>query len=345
MSALKQSVRSALISVFMLALVFVVSYAISSESVAQAQEPTPGGLEKELGTPTPTPTSAAQSKPSPTPLADVSIVLLALGDLPTGFKPQSSAELETALSKAQSANSAARPRAVTYLNSDRGTVVVHLLLYPLSTLERVTWGTLIDRETATKFLVNGLMGSDVQVKESAAIPGMDKLGDASTGVTIAASAPDWVMRLDAVITRRGPFFSILFALYREGDQSPVSIVDLAKMLDGRTAAALTGSSSQAPATRIPPTPVPTRSPCGELPPGMAGLLWINRFPGEATVTLTDHEYHVPGNSQMLILIPAGKKFVIEAFIPGVGRLNPKLGPYTWEGGECHVLNPGNRPPD
>ncbi len=94
-----------------------------------------------------------------------------------------------------------------------------------------------------------------------------------------------------------------------------------------------------------PTPVPTRAlpSCADTPPGMAGLLWINQFDGEATVTIVDHEYHVPGKTRMLIPIPAGKKFVIDAFIPGVGRLRPAPGPFTWDAGYCEVWNPGRAP--
>jgi hypothetical protein len=96
----------------------------------------------------------------------------------------------------------------------------------------------------------------------------------------------------------------------------------------------------------PPTstpPKPAGPSCADTPPGMAGLLWINQFDGEATITIVDHEYHVPGNSRMLIPIPAGKKFVIDAFIPGVGRLRPAPGPFTWDAGYCEVWNPGRAP--
>ncbi len=95
---------------------------------------------------------------------------------------------------------------------------------------------------------------------------------------------------------------------------------------------------------LPPVPpMATRPPlaCGDLPPGMAGLLFINHFPGEATVTIVDHEYHVPGNSQLLIPIPAGKRFTVDVFIPGVGRYRPALGPFTWDAGECQTLEPHN----
>lgn len=93
----------------------------------------------------------------------------------------------------------------------------------------------------------------------------------------------------------------------------------------------------------PPTstlPKPAGPSCADTPPGMAGLLWINQFDGEATVTIVDHEYHVPGKSTMLIPIPAGKKFVIDAFIPGIGRLRPAPGPFTWDAGYCEVWSPG-----
>ncbi len=87
-------------------------------------------------------------------------------------------------------------------------------------------------------------------------------------------------------------------------------------------------------------PAPALPSCSDTPAGMAGLLWINQFDGEATITIVDHEYHVPGNTRMLIPIPPGKKFVIDAFIPGVGRMRPAPGPFTWDAGYCEVWNPG-----
>ncbi len=98
------------------------------------------------------------------------------------------------------------------------------------------------------------------------------------------------------------------------------------------------------ATRVPPTPThPPLPSCADTPVEMAGLLWINQFDGEATITIVDHEYRVPGNSTLLIPIPAGKKFVIDAFIPGVGRLRPAPGPFTWDAGYCELWSPGRAP--
>jgi len=103
------------------------------------------------------------------------------------------------------------------------------------------------------------------------------------------------------------------------------------------------TATQGPTSTPKPPPSPTSPPlpsCKDTPPGMAGLLWINQFDGDATITIVDHEYRVPGNSRMLIPIPAGKKFVIDAFIPGVGRLRPAPGPFTWDAGYCEVWSPG-----
>ncbi len=94
-------------------------------------------------------------------------------------------------------------------------------------------------------------------------------------------------------------------------------------------------------TPVPPTATRLPLPCGDLPPGMAGLLFINHFSIESTVTIVDHEYHVPGNSQRVMLIPAGKPFTIDAYTPGVGRIRPALGPFTWNAGECVILEPIN----
>ncbi len=124
------------------------------------------------------------------------------------------------------------------------------------------------------------------------------------------------------------------AYVAQGDKDK-ALADWRKVLDISKDANLRQTVTQL----LNPAPTRPRSPCGELPPGMAGLLWINHFPEFATVTLTDHQYRVEGNSQLLMLIPGGKKFVIDANIVGVGQL--KAGPFTWEAGECHIVDPNN----
>ena len=88
-------------------------------------------------------------------------------------------------------------------------------------------------------------------------------------------------------------------------------------------------------------PVKPQGPsCADTPAGMAGLFWINAFDGEVTLTIVDHEYRIPGKGTLMVPIPPDKKFVIDAFIPGVGRLRPAPGPFTWAAGYCEIWSPG-----
>lgn len=94
---------------------------------------------------------------------------------------------------------------------------------------------------------------------------------------------------------------------------------------------------------IPMDPNADRPPagCGDLPPGMAGLIYGNRFTAETTLALTDHQYKIPPTSWMLIYVQGGKKFTIDVFVVGVGRYPNPLGPFTWDAGYCTFLAPHN----
>ncbi len=83
------------------------------------------------------------------------------------------------------------------------------------------------------------------------------------------------------------------------------------------------------------------SPCGDLPPNMAGILWINNFNEEVRVTLSDHTYTIPANGRLVMNIPAGKKFTVEAKHYGAQlELRPEFrGPFTWDAGHCEVWRP------
>ncbi len=301
-----------------------------------------------------------------TPFVDVAAAMLSLKDLPSGFEamsPEVVNLMTQTMPKTTGDSASAKPRLTLFMYPAKGTLAMHMLIYPLSPLERLGSGMMMNPETITPFLVDGLAGNGARVKDSATLPGMDKFGELSSGLTIAAVAANNVaMRIDTVWALRGAGFSLVAIFYPESSVPAAGVGDLAKLIDDRMALLLPapapaeGQTPDAPPlmplatpTRVPPTvaptraPVPTRtplpSPCGEMPPGMAGLLWINHFPEFATVTLTDHQYRVEGNSQLLMLIPAGKQFVIDANIVGVGQL--KQGPFTWQEGECHVYNPGN----
>ncbi len=105
------------------------------------------------------------------------------------------------------------------------------------------------------------------------------------------------------------------------------------------------------ATNTPrPTPRPTTRPSAtatstadpnpcKLAPGNAGLLVINNFDAEMTLTIVDHEYHIPGHNRQVVQFPGGKPITINAFILGVGR--DLSGPFTYNAGECRIYEPHN----
>lgn len=83
------------------------------------------------------------------------------------------------------------------------------------------------------------------------------------------------------------------------------------------------------------------SPCGDLPPNMAGLFWINDFNDDWRVTLSDRTYIAPARSTTVMYVPGGKKFTVEAKLYGPHQtelwLLPEYrGPFTYDAGHCEV---------
>ncbi len=86
------------------------------------------------------------------------------------------------------------------------------------------------------------------------------------------------------------------------------------------------------------TPTPDPNPC-KLTPGNAGLYVINHFDAEMTLTIVDHEYHIPAHGELAVQFPGGKPFTINAFILGIGRSTS--GPFILNAGECRLYEPSN----
>lgn len=123
-----------------------------------------------------------------------------------------------------------------YANSNPQNVIVIMgfLIYPLSPLDRTSFDvTLSNPDSLLKGFATGLAGKNTTLKSSGVIPNSDKLGDRSMGVTIVSAGDAGALQLDTIIVRTGSTAQVIYAAYPSGTTPSVSLVELARTLDGR----------------------------------------------------------------------------------------------------------------
>ncbi len=195
-------------------------------------------------TPTPRPTNTPTAVPTP----NLSAAALTLQDLPRGFEALDEADLaklgisNAALARSFGSFSQAKLQdsfVFIATGTNRIDLIMGLLIHPLSTLERASFDfAMANPDTLFKGIASGMGGSAAQVKSTAVLPGMDKFGDKSAGVTLVFANAAAALRMDIVIIRRGPAVAVLYVMYLDGTQPTVGIAELAKKWDSRLAAAL-----------------------------------------------------------------------------------------------------------
>ncbi len=231
----------------------------------------------QVGTPTP----RATETPTGTLSADVSTALLAIGDLAPGFEAITDAELDKLGLSAEalgSRYSTSKPSRAGYIEPTKPTIVMHVLLYPMGTLERLAYDWLLDPKTGPDALAQFWMGNNTQITDLTLIPGMDKLGDRSLGVTIVSCTPGFIgrtsvnmqnkrypsstigdpcasntraVRADIVMERRESALSMVAVMYPEGEQPNGDAVALAQLIDKRLLSALAKAKPLAGAAQAP----------------------------------------------------------------------------------------------
>jgi len=169
---------------------------------------------------------------------------LTLQDLPAGFEVMSKgdmtrlklSEIELAKSFSSTTSQGSPQNLAAFINSSEVEIVISVILYPLSPLEKVTLDLQFDKpDEALKVLAAGMAGSTGSTKpQITPLTGADKIGDKSVGGTF----PSNQLQIDMVVSRRGTALAMVFTFYRIGTRPSVSAVELAKLLDGRLATAL-----------------------------------------------------------------------------------------------------------
>jgi hypothetical protein len=169
---------------------------------------------------------------------------LMLQDLPAGFEALSKADMtrlklsESDLAKSFSSTTSqgSAQNLVAFINSDQVEIVVSVILYPLSPLEKVAIDLQFDKpDEALKVIAASMASSTGSAKpQITPLVGADKIGDKSVGGTF----PSNQLQIDMVVSRRGTALALVLTFYRSSARPSISAIELAKILDGRLVTAL-----------------------------------------------------------------------------------------------------------
>lgn len=210
--------------------------------------PTPTSTPTATNTPTLIPTPTGTSTPTVTPTPNFSSAIITISDLPSGFQPASPADLARLnLSEVSEAKTfwflgEGRPRNlfVFLRGAPSYEEVMSVLIYPLSPMDAALIDSLIaSPDRLIRAVGTGVSsGGSGSVRSSNTIPGADKFGDRSVGVSLVSSGSTVPLRWDVLLARRSAFAELIYLVYIDGRQPSTSITDLARILDGRLAIAL-----------------------------------------------------------------------------------------------------------
>lgn len=205
--------------------------------------PTPTFTPRPTATPHPTSTPT----PAPTPLPDLSSVAIGLQDLPKGFevlpaeaRPPLSITATAFLSETVSASGRLyNLTGFRYPGTRTPEIILSYLLFPLSPAEQESLDArLADPPSVLAMALKSLGGGRVAALE--VLPGMDDLGEASTGVAARGTLEGEAWRLEVAMVRRGAAFAYILVAYPEGKKPPVGLREVAELLDKQVKAVLGG---------------------------------------------------------------------------------------------------------
>ena len=221
--------------------------------------PPPGGTETPALTNTPVippppvipPTLVVPTSTStltPTPLPNLSVVKLAVKDLPGGFQETTAENLkkmnltEEVLGNAfRGVGAQARVQnLMAFQQTQRYQVALGFLVFPLTTAEKTALVTqLASADSALKAWGVALVGN-AGLPNAKPLAGADMFGDKSVGFTTTAQMLGVNIRADSVMIVRDGAVEVVMSFYPDGIQPLLSTTDLAKLLDTRLTTTLTG---------------------------------------------------------------------------------------------------------
>jgi len=213
-----------------------VAAAIFATQTAQAPTATPTPTPTDTPTPSPTPTPTDTPVPSPTTLPDLSDVVLTLDDLPSGFSDMPLEQL--GLTPEDLSGGGFEAESVfAFLEPSAFQLIMGFTLLVPDAIQQAGFDlALRNPEFLLNLFVSG-MGA-TEVVEQQELPGLDDVGDVSTGLTVVADLGGISMRIDMVVFRTGPAGAIVMLMYPDGADPDISIGEVAQRLESRLTEAL-----------------------------------------------------------------------------------------------------------
>lgn len=238
---------SLLFSIYTISIVAISSCSVSGQAIATLSKPVPETATP-VSTSTPPPTLTPAPTPTVTPTPNLSGAIVQSQDLPFGFEAVSAADLgKFNFSEASIAGSfkqfstEAHPRNLFVFakNNPKLELVVGFVLYPLSPTERVAIdSSLSNPDSVLQMVAAGFAMGGRTIKSSRVIPGLDRFGDRSVGVTVIPTIESQQLRMDAVVTRRGSVVQVVCLIYTDGSLPSLEVGVVAQILDSRVTTAL-----------------------------------------------------------------------------------------------------------
>jgi hypothetical protein len=251
--ALNRLSRSPLTLLCLTSLVFLLLGCNVSQLVPLSQAtPTPTRAPIPVATATPEPTETFTPAPTLTPLpkptdtptvvsVPLATAVLTAKDLPEGFQPLSAADLkqfslsEDALARpfGGSGSQIKAQNLATFWNQKNFEIILTFLLHPLSPAEKTAFDAQLSNPDAlTNLFVQGIGGTATTSKPGL-IPGADKLGDKSVGITMVTTTGGLLLRADVIVASRGNTVEMVMVFYQETKSPAISAVDVTKILDAK----------------------------------------------------------------------------------------------------------------
>lgn len=182
---------------------------------------------------TPTPTSTPTPIPTPTPELTAADVRLNLGDLPDGYVDTTLFDMDSLASSIEGPGISVEST-FGYQNGDLIVPVYFGFTVGFSAEDAQTGiDEFLSDPQALLESFTGAMGNTTGDSE---LPAMDDIGDASAGITTVVLSGDFRFRVDGAVFRRNSLVVFVFSMYTDGDQPPLSIRDVAELLDARAQA-------------------------------------------------------------------------------------------------------------
>ena len=213
-----------------------VAAAIFATQTAEAPTATPTPTQTDTPTPTPRSTPTDTPTPSPTPLPDLSEAVLTLDDLPSSFTEMSLEQLGLTPEDLSGEGFEAESF-FAFLEPSAFQLIMGLTILVPSTVERAGFDLALRNPDFLLNLFVGGMGA-TEVVEKQELPGLDDIGDASTGLTVVADLEGIPMRIDMVVFRTGLAGAMVMLMYPEGVDPDISIGDAARRLEEKLAEVL-----------------------------------------------------------------------------------------------------------